>query len=111
MRRGGDTPAEQTLFKYKIGGTNYCIGKIVPKVNGYADIGIYAPDNEHFYVISEQGTCIANSGTLNETLRLNIADACENTIGIQAEYVLPEIKVITVGSEIENWDEYQLIMS
>lgn len=109
MSGGGDTPTEQTLFKYVVNQGAYLIGKIVPGRNDFVNVGIYGPDSERFYVVNEQGTCIADSGMITDYLRQDIVTACEHTLDKQAEIVEAEIQVITIGSEIENWDEYQLI--
>lgn len=107
MNGGGDTPEEQTLFKLRAGFSSNCIGKIVPDGNDFVNVWIYGPDSEHYYEVSDQGVCTGNSATLSDWLRQEVGAACEHTINKQAENVNVEIKTIPIGSEIENWDEYQ----
>lgn len=104
----GDTPEEQTLFKLKASFSSYCIGKIVPGRLDFVNVWIYGPDSEHYYDVDDEGVCRGNSSTLSDRLRQELGSACEHTIDKQAENVEVEIKTIPVGSEIENWDEYQL---
>lgn len=104
----GDTPTQQTLFKFSIGFGGYCFGKIVPGRLDFVDVWIYGTDSEHYYEANSQGVCTRATGTINDVMRQNIESACEHTIDKQAENVEIEIKTIPVGSEIENWDEYQL---
>lgn len=108
LEGGGETPTQQTLFRFSVGFGYYCFGKIVPGSLDFVDVCIYGPDSEHYYQANTEGVCMRTTGTINDNMRQHIQSACEHTIDKQAENVEIEIKTIPVGSEIENWDKYQL---
>lgn len=108
MKRGGDTPIQETLWKYALGPTFILAGKLADVGDNQKNAQVYGPQENVVRIYTAEGVA-QSTDSLSETFKSRIAAAILNTWGIQVNSVVWTLEPVAYGETLPNWDKYESV--